>query len=116
MHQLRLDIHGALQWISDFYDDLVAKFLRAWNNIPVYGGPMDFEVRTYTEGVANWVRGHDQWSFEVQSLPYCHFDRTNNCLSASVTLVKRVGLFRRLVRSFFSQSDRMSGFEWCVPY
>ncbi|KAF8912642.1 terpenoid synthase [Mucidula mucida] len=66
MHQLRLDIHGALQWISDFYDDLVAKFLRAWNNIPVYGGPMDFEVRTYTEGVANWVRGHDQWSFECE--------------------------------------------------
>ncbi|KAF8912644.1 hypothetical protein CPB85DRAFT_1300815 [Mucidula mucida] len=42
MHQLGLDIHGALQWISQYLDHLVAKFLKAWNNIPVYG--WSFEV------------------------------------------------------------------------
>ncbi|KAF9038910.1 terpenoid synthase [Hymenopellis radicata] len=66
MHQLDLDLHGALQWISNLHDDLVAKFLEAWNHIPVYGGPLDFEVRTYTEGLGNWVRANDQWSFESE--------------------------------------------------
>ncbi|KAF9034645.1 terpenoid synthase [Hymenopellis radicata] len=66
MHQLGLDIHSALQWISNLHDDLVAKFLNAWDHIPVYGGPLDFEVRTYTEGLGNWVRANDQWSFESE--------------------------------------------------
>ncbi|KAF9034651.1 terpenoid synthase [Hymenopellis radicata] len=66
MHQLGLDIHSALQWISNLHDDLVAKFLKAWNHIPVYGGPLDFEMRTYTEGLGNWVRANEQWSFESE--------------------------------------------------
>ncbi|KAI0795580.1 terpenoid synthase [Abortiporus biennis] len=66
MHQLDLDLHAALQWVSDFYDDLIAKFLGLWNSIPVYGGPLDFEVRTYTEGLGNWVRANAQWSFETK--------------------------------------------------
>ncbi len=73
MHQLGLDIHGALQWISQYLDDLVAKFLKAWNNIPVYGGPLDFEVRTYTEGLGDWVRANDQWSFEVLMIAVLSF-------------------------------------------
>ncbi len=65
MQHLCLDIHGALQCISQYLDDLVAKCLNAWNDIPVYGGPLDFEVRAYTEGLGNWIRANDQWCFEV---------------------------------------------------
>ncbi|KAI0784430.1 terpenoid synthase [Abortiporus biennis] len=66
MQQLGLDIHDALRWISHLHDEIAAKFLEAWNHIPVYSGPLDFEVRRYTEGLGNWVRANDQWSFESE--------------------------------------------------
>ncbi|KAI0784429.1 hypothetical protein C8Q75DRAFT_810208 [Abortiporus biennis] len=71
MHQLDIDIHSVVQWISNLHDDLVTKFLEAWNHIPVYGGPLDFKVRRYTEGLGNWVHANDQWNFENE----CYFGK-----------------------------------------
>ncbi|KAJ7854579.1 terpenoid synthase [Mycena olivaceomarginata] len=43
MHELDLDLDRAVQWIADWNDSL---------------------VRTYTDGIGNWARACDQWSFE----------------------------------------------------
>ncbi|KAF7349057.1 Terpene cyclase [Mycena venus] len=64
MHQCNLDTQGAINWISDLHDDLVDEFLLVWKALPTFGGPVDREVRTFADGLGNWVRANDAWSFE----------------------------------------------------
>ncbi len=64
-HQFKFNLNDTLQWISDLYDNLVADFLAEWKNIPTFGGPVDREIRTYLDGLGNWVRANDSWCFEV---------------------------------------------------
>ena len=65
MHQFQIDVQKAINWISRLHDDLAEQFLEEWTKIPTYGGPIDREIRTYCDGLGNWVRGNDSWSFEV---------------------------------------------------
>jgi hypothetical protein len=65
MHQYNLDAQGAMNWISDLHDGIVDEFLQVWKALPTFGGPVDREIRTYADGLGNWVRANDQWSFEV---------------------------------------------------
>lgn len=67
-HQFKFDLNDALQWISDLHDDLAADFLAEWKIIPTFGGPLDKEIRTYLDGLGNWVRANDSWSFEVRGI------------------------------------------------
>jgi len=66
MHQYNLDTQGAMNWISDLHDDIVDEFLEVWKTVPTFGGPVDREIRTYLDGLGNWVRGNDSWSFESE--------------------------------------------------
>ncbi|KAJ7740505.1 terpenoid synthase [Mycena olivaceomarginata] len=53
------------------FDQLTEKFWEAWDRIPTYNGPLDLQVRIYTDRLGNWVCGYDQWSFEVEiSAPF----------------------------------------------
>jgi hypothetical protein len=36
------------------------------NRMPKFGEPVDTELAQYVEGIANWVRGNEQWSFESE--------------------------------------------------
>ncbi|KAF8520670.1 terpenoid synthase [Gautieria morchelliformis] len=64
MEQYNIDRQMAMDCMGKLHDDLVEQFLATWKKIPTYGGPVDREIRTYTDGLANWVRGNDSWSFE----------------------------------------------------
>nr|8H72_A Chain A, Delta(6)-protoilludene synthase K435DRAFT_659367 [Dendrothele bispora CBS 962.96]8H72_B Chain B, Delta(6)-protoilludene synthase K435DRAFT_659367 [Dendrothele bispora CBS 962.96] len=64
MLQENIDLHGAMQYISDMHDDLADKFLRNYKNMPSWGQPIDEWVTRYIEGLGNWVRANDAWSFE----------------------------------------------------
>ncbi|KAF8212710.1 terpenoid synthase [Mycena galopus ATCC 62051] len=64
MHELGVDLDGAVRWMTDWNDRLVAEFLELWDHIPTYRGPLDLEVRTYIDGIANWARASEQWNFE----------------------------------------------------
>ncbi|KAJ7831641.1 terpenoid synthase [Mycena leptocephala] len=66
MHQYNLDAQGAMNWISDLHDGIVDEFLQVWKALPTFGGPVDREIRTYADGLGNWVRANDQWSFESE--------------------------------------------------
>lgn len=67
MHQYKTDLHGALEWISRLHDDLADTFLEAFQNMPSWGVPsLDAQVAIYVDGLGNWVRGNDTWSFEVR--------------------------------------------------
>ncbi|KAJ7803885.1 terpenoid synthase [Mycena olivaceomarginata] len=67
MHALDLDLHAALEWISDLHDKLAENFLAAYDQVPDYS---DFELNRqvveYLDGLGNWVRANDSWSFESE--------------------------------------------------
>ena len=67
MHQFDMDVHGSIAWISRHHDGLVKQFKAQWKKIPTFGGPIDREVRTYCDGLGNWVRANECWSFEVRA-------------------------------------------------
>ncbi|KAJ6555571.1 terpenoid synthase [Mycena vulgaris] len=66
MHQYHMNAQQAMNWISDLHDDIVKEFLDAWDSLPTFGGPVDREIRTYVDGLGNWVRANDAWSFESE--------------------------------------------------
>ncbi|KAJ7459414.1 terpenoid synthase [Mycena galericulata] len=66
MAQFHLDLEGALQWISMLHDTLIARFFLDARRIPCWGEQLDPQVAVYIEGLGNWVRANDCWSFESQ--------------------------------------------------
>ncbi|KAF8511105.1 terpenoid synthase [Gautieria morchelliformis] len=64
MDQYNVDRQTAMDCIGELHDDFVEQFLATWKKIPTFGGPVDEDIRTYTDGLANWIRGCDCWSFE----------------------------------------------------
>lgn len=66
MNQLGLDVQGALDWIGILHDQLAGRFLSDYRRIPSFGPRLDLDVMVYCDGLGNWVRGNDQWSFESE--------------------------------------------------
>jgi len=67
MHHNKIDIQGAMDWVDTYHKELNAKFMDIYDNgIPKFGEPVDTELARYVEGIANWVRGNDQWGFESE--------------------------------------------------
>ncbi|KAH9026094.1 terpenoid synthase [Lactarius hengduanensis] len=67
MHQHKMDIQGAMNWVHDLHKELEAKFMDLYENkIPKFGEPVDTELARYVDGIGNWVRGNDQWNFETE--------------------------------------------------
>ncbi|KAJ7049042.1 terpenoid synthase [Mycena amicta] len=68
MHQYDLDVQQAMDWIGHLHDQIVDDFLQAFQELPTFGGPraLDRELRTYVDGLGNWVRANDAWSFESE--------------------------------------------------
>lgn len=66
MRQFDMNVGSSIDWISRYHGDLVRQFMEEWQKIPTYGGPIDREVRIYCDGLGNWVRANDSWSFEVR--------------------------------------------------
>jgi hypothetical protein len=71
MHQYQMDAQQAINWIGALHDKIVDEFLETWQTFPTFGGPVDREIRTYLDGLGNWVRANDAWSFEVRYSSAC---------------------------------------------
>lgn len=66
MNEKQLDLHAALEWIGELHDRLVAQFLSDFPKVPSFGSEaLDAEVAIYVDGLGNWVRANDTWSFEA---------------------------------------------------
>ena len=69
MHEQNYSLTDAMKWISDFNDKLVDTFLSTLKELPSFGDPtLDKDVAMYIDGIANWVRSNDSWSFEVRQI------------------------------------------------
>ncbi|THU84488.1 terpenoid synthase [Dendrothele bispora CBS 962.96] len=64
MNQYDLDLPGAMKWIGEFHDGIAEKFLNTYKNLPDWGPVINPQIQRYVDGLGNWVRGNDSWSFE----------------------------------------------------
>ena len=63
------DLENTLQWLLDYHDQDVDKFLAVREKVltkdgfPSFGPRIDREVVDYIDGLGFWVRGHTEWVF-----------------------------------------------------
>ncbi len=69
MQQFGVNVQEAMDHIGNLHDQFVDQFFEQWRHIPVFGGPLDEEIRAYCNMLGNWIRGNDSWSFEVCTAP-----------------------------------------------
>ena len=67
MREHKCGLADAMEWISGLHDELVDKFLSTLKKLPSFGDPvLDKKVATYVDGLGNWMRSNEAWSFEVR--------------------------------------------------
>ena len=65
MHQMKTDIGGAIKWVADYHRETQRKFLDGLKRVPSWNQEIDCQVQQYLNGLANWVRANECWSFEA---------------------------------------------------
>jgi hypothetical protein len=66
MHEHDTDVNGAMLWVADYHTKLETMFLEAMAAIPKWGELVDSQVMQYCNGLGNWVRANNAWSFESE--------------------------------------------------
>jgi len=64
MHEQKLGIQGAIDWLERYAAGARAGFLYNVANMPSWGEDVDRRVKIYINGIAQLVRGNDDWTFE----------------------------------------------------
>ncbi|KAH8585340.1 terpenoid synthase [Bisporella sp. PMI_857] len=67
MVELDIPLQEAYDWIGHLHDDLVRDFLAEYTNFPSFpdeSETVNREIREYADGLGNWVRTNERWSFE----------------------------------------------------
>lgn len=64
MHQFNLDFEEAMKWVVAYHVEVERKFLDGLKRVPSFGPKLDEQVQKYLQGLANWPRGNDCWTFE----------------------------------------------------
>ncbi|KXX76221.1 Delta(6)-protoilludene synthase [Madurella mycetomatis] len=68
MNELGLSLQEAYDWIGRYHDGVAAEFLSLYKDLPNFpeeSEEVNREVREYLDGLGNWVRTNESWSFEV---------------------------------------------------
>ena len=87
MIELGVGINGAFKWVEQYHDELVSRSLRAYSNLP-WRKETHPGILRYIDGLMNWVRANDSWSFE--SLRYFGEEGSKISESRVVTLLPRI--------------------------
>ncbi|KAF9073382.1 terpenoid synthase [Rhodocollybia butyracea] len=64
MNQYNLDLQGAMDWIGRYTEEITDRSLRIYRNLPDWGPVINPQIRRYCDGLCNWVRANDAWSFD----------------------------------------------------
>ena len=88
MHQLDLGPQAATDWIGHWADGIARDFLQCRAHLPSWGTDIDRQVQEYVNGLAYWVRGNDDWSFE--SMRYFGVEGENVRQKRKIWMLSRV--------------------------
>jgi hypothetical protein len=59
-------VQDAIGRVSTIHDRLAAQFLAVFHSLPSFGSAaVDNMIQYYAEGLGNWIRANDCWSFET---------------------------------------------------
>jgi len=64
MKQFNTDFKGAMNWVTQYHEDVEARFLDGLKRVPSFNPELDAQVQEYIEHLANWPRCNDCWNFE----------------------------------------------------
>jgi hypothetical protein len=63
MREMDKDIQGAITWVVERHQKLLNRFLFLAASLPTFGRDHDHDVRRFVNGLGNWVRANEAWSF-----------------------------------------------------
>ena len=66
MHQFKLDLYHATEWVAQYHKVAKARFLNALTQLPSFGREVDASVQEYVAAVAAWPHANDCWRFESE--------------------------------------------------
>ncbi|KAI0267841.1 terpenoid synthase [Gloeopeniophorella convolvens] len=87
-----LDLDDALEWVGQYYDQILIKFQAQHSALPLWGPAIDYHVNALVDRFGYWLRGHDCWSFESER--YFGADGRKMKKHKLVTLLSRVDMFQ----------------------
>ncbi|KAF5329687.1 hypothetical protein D9619_008947 [Psilocybe cf. subviscida] len=64
MKDFKLDLEAALEWLAAHCAETASRFLENLQKIPSWTQEVDEKVKIYVDGLGQWVRGNDDWSYE----------------------------------------------------
>jgi hypothetical protein len=66
MKEQNRDVQEAIDWAGELYDGMLGQFNSLYLQCPRWGGPIDLDFQLYLSGMAQWVVGVIQWSYESE--------------------------------------------------
>ncbi|KAH7303422.1 isoprenoid synthase domain-containing protein [Stachybotrys elegans] len=66
MHKYHLDVQGGIDRAGELSDEKMERFYELYSQVPRYVGPIDLEIQTLVDGMAQCVSGVLHWSYESQ--------------------------------------------------
>jgi hypothetical protein len=62
----KISVQEAIDHVATIHDRLAAEFLAVFNSLPSFGSQaVDNTVHRYVDGLGNWIRANECWSFET---------------------------------------------------
>jgi Delta6-protoilludene synthase len=69
MQHRSTDLQGAMDWLGEYHNGLAQTFMDTYSDLPdwelQWGKDVKEEIESYVDGLGNWVRANNQWSFET---------------------------------------------------
>lgn len=66
MNEHNTDVNGAMLWVEDYLRGAEERFHDAMAALPQWEEPLNSQVKEYCDGLGQWVRANDDWSFESE--------------------------------------------------
>ena len=64
MNEHHTDVNGAVLWVEDYLLGVAERFDAALGALPQWEEPLNSQVKEYCDGLGQWVRANEDWSFE----------------------------------------------------
>lgn len=66
MKEHNINVQEAIDWTAKLHGEMVERFNKLYLEVPRWGGPIDLDVQSYVNGMAQWVVANVQWSYESE--------------------------------------------------